>query len=243
MDIKKEKERIRYYIWNLLEKRGVTKFPRPIVGRIPNFKGSELAAAKLSSLPIFKSAKVIKVNPDSPQIPVRFLALKYGKILIMPTPRIRQGFLLLDPAKIGFNKLKFASTIRGSFKYGKRIKPWDLPNIDLIVMGSVAVSLDGKRLGKGEGYGELEYAILREFNKVTNRTPIVTTIHDLQLVDEIPSEDHDVPVDVIITPNRIIEIKTKLPKPRGIIWDKLNEHKFNEIPLLLEVYRRVHLGR
>jgi len=38
----------------------------------------------------------------------------------------------------------------------------DMPGLDAIVCGSVAVTRDGRRCGKGEGYSDLEFAILRE---------------------------------------------------------------------------------
>ena len=36
-----------------------------------------------------------------------------------------------------------------------------MPCLDAIVCGSVAVTRDGRRCGKGEGYSDLEFAILR----------------------------------------------------------------------------------
>jgi hypothetical protein len=43
------------------------RFPRPVHHRIPNFVDAEKAAQRLADLPEFKAAKVIKVNPDTPQ--------------------------------------------------------------------------------------------------------------------------------------------------------------------------------
>jgi len=37
--------------------------------------------------------------------------------------------------------------------------------LDAIVCGSVAVRRDGRRCGKGEGYSDLEFAILRELGQ------------------------------------------------------------------------------
>jgi hypothetical protein len=49
----------------------VRRFPRPVHHRIPNFVDAEKAAARLAALPEFAAAKVIKVNPDTPQKMVR----------------------------------------------------------------------------------------------------------------------------------------------------------------------------
>jgi len=219
----------------MLENRGVARFPKPIRGRIPNFIGAEKAAERMISQKEFENAEVIKVNPDFPQIPVRLIALKHGKLLIMPTPRLKRGFMLLDPDRIPREALVKASTIRGAFKYGKTCSLKDLPQVDLIVVGSVAVSKDGVRIGKGGGYSEIEYGILRELSLIDERTPIFTSIHDLQLVASAPKEDHDLVIDFVFTPRRSLRIKRKYPQPKGILWEKLTDRQIREMPVLLEL--------
>ncbi len=241
-NVKELKKRIRERIWKLLEENNIARFPRPVYGRIPNFISAEKAACNLFKIPVWRKAKVVKVNPDSPQQPVRLQALQQNKILIMPTPRIRNGFILLDPQGIPQKMVRKASTIRGAFVLGKIFDREDvlkLPRIDLIVIGSVAVDKYGTRIGKGGGYAELEYAILRELGKINDNTPVVTTIHDVQLLDErIPREKHDLPVDIIITPSRIIRSLQPHPKPKGIYWELLNWEKIKNIPILQWLYNR-----
>lgn len=229
------KDEIRWRIWKLLEESDIAAFPRPVYYRIPNFKGSDVAAEKLAKLKIFEESKVIKINPDSPQRRLRELALLKGKILIMPTPRIREGFLILNPERIPQEQYSFASTIKGAFVYGRKIHPKEIPRIDLIVAGSVAVNLKGARIGKGEGYSELEFAILLEHGVMERDVKIATTVHDVQIVDEIPVEPFDVSVDIIVTPTKVLEIKERHDRPRGILWKFLSEKKIKEIPLLMEL--------
>ena len=143
--------------------------------------------------------------------------------------KLRNGFLLLKELK---NKAKEAGTISGAFKYGKLIKLKELPKIDLIINGSVAVASNGASLGKGHGYGEIEYAICRELGLVDDKTPIVTTVHELQIVDSIPLEKHDVSVDIIITPEHVIRTNTKYPKPHGIFWELVTNKMLEEMPVL-----------
>ncbi len=228
-----------------MEERGVARFPLPVRGRIPNFVGAEKAAENLARLEVWRRAKVIKVNPDSPQQPVRLRALLEGKVLIMATPRMRQGFLLLDPRNVPRSQLGYASTIRGAFRWGRLLSLDELARmrIDLVVTGSVAVDPKGSRLGKGEGYAELEYAILRTLGSIDESTPVVTTVHDLQIVDSIPREPHDLAVDIIVTPTRVIEIEPRPSKPSGILWNLLPCRKFEEIPLLQELARRLGIGK
>jgi len=105
---------------------------------------------------------------------------------------------------------------------------------DLLVVGSVAVSEAGARTGKGEGYGEIEYALLRELGRIDAETPIATTVHDLQVVPSLPMERFDVTVDLIVTPTRLIRVETFRQRPDRIYWDLLPAEKRQAIPLLQE---------
>jgi len=233
------KEEVRRLVYARLKEAGVAAPPFPIEGRIPNFRGAAEAAARITSLPAWRRARVIKVNPDSPQRSVRLAALREGKLLLMPTPRIRSGFLLLDPRRIP--ERLYPSTIRGAFALGSPLRSVrDLlsavEQVDFIVEGSVAVSIYGDRIGKGEGYGDLEYGILRELGLVEEDTPIATSVHDLQVFDSrLPQDPHDVTVDYIATPTRLVEARDRRPRPRGILWDRLSADKLAEIPLLREL--------
>jgi 5-formyltetrahydrofolate cyclo-ligase len=232
------KNEIREKIWRILEEEGVALFPGAN-GRIPNFNGADKAALLLSTLPEWQKAKSIKANPDSPQRPVRHLALSSGKTIYMAVPRLRQKrcFIKLDPSKIPSEKFNDASSIKGAFRYGLPVHPKGIPQqIDLIVAGSVAVNRRGSRIGKGGGYSDLEYAIGREFGFVREDVIILTTVHPLQIVDEDLFEtDHDFQIDFIITPDEIIPTHRQGGRPEGIIRDHLSEQKISEIPILKEI--------
>ena len=236
MDMKAE---LRKRIWSLLMREGVARFPLPVYGRIPNFAGAEKAAVRLSALPEYRSADVVFCNPDAPQRPVREMVLRDGKALVMATPRLRKGLLLLEPARIPRRAFGKASTIRGAFRYGRPIEPWDI-EIDLKVVGSVAVTPDGARLGKGHGYSDLEYAILLECGALGPETPIITTVHDFQVLGEgaIPMTDHDVPVDIIVTPTRTIRVGKPRRRPSGVDWSLITEQMLHEMPILAELKKR-----
>ena len=204
------KEEIRMRVWQRMEERKVVAFPKPVFNRIPNFVGAERAAQKLRELPEYKAAKVVFCNPDSPQRPVRELALKDGKTVVMATPKLREGFLLLDPNTILLDRVSEASTIRGAFKHGRPIEPSKV-RVDFFVAGSVAVSPDGGRLGKGTGYSDQEYKILKSSGGLAPQAPVVTTVHDVQIVENIPRDQWDIPVDIISTPTRVIRTAKTLP--------------------------------
>jgi len=189
-----------------MEEKGIATFPKPIFHRIPNFVGAEKAAFNLRDLPEYKKAKTVFCNPDSPQRPIREMALRDGKKVVMATPRLREGFLLLDPQNIPSNRISEASTIRGAFKHGRSVKPNEI-QIDLFVAGSVAVAPDGGRLGKGTGYSDQEYNILKNAGSLTTQTSVVTTVHDIQIVENIPKDQWDIPVNIIVTPTKTTRTK------------------------------------
>lgn len=200
MRIASRKQLLRARIWSKMERSGIAAFPLPVRGRIPNFVGAEAAAQRLRGLEEWKMAKVVFVNPDSPQRKVRENVLKDGKILIMASPRLKKGFILIDPAKVE-GKERFASTIKGAFRFGTEVR--DFPKPDLVVEGSVAVDRYGHRLGKGHGYSDVEIQMLREKFGVI---PVVTTVHDVQVVEDVPCEEKDEKVSIIVTPTGIIQI-------------------------------------
>lgn len=202
MSITSKKQQLRVKIWNEMEHSGIAVFPLPCKGRIPNFVGAEAAAEKLHILKEWKKAKVVFVNPDSPQRKIRENALKDGKILIVASPRLKKGFILINPADVK-GKEQSSSTIKGTFKYG--IKVQDFPKPDLIVQGSVAVDMYGHRLGKGHGYSDTEIKTLKRMFEVI---PIATTVHDIQVVEAVPFEEKDEKVSIIITPTKVIRVSS-----------------------------------
>lgn len=110
--------------------------------------------------------------------------------------------MLIDPETVKHMET-WASTIKGAFKFGGRVKDFLKP--DLIVEGSVAVDRNGRRVGKGHGYGDREINMVRgKFGRI----PVVTSVHDVQVVDMVPSEKHDEKINIIVTPSRVIKVKS-----------------------------------
>ena len=228
------KDALRRRVWRLLADRRVARFPFPIEGRIPNFVGAEAAAARAALVPEWREARALKCNPDAPQRPVRLRALRDGKLVFMAVPRLRaeRCFIKLDPRRLQ-GRLAEASTIGGATKLGEPVGPDALGTIDLVVAGSVAVNASGRRLGKGGGYSDLEWALARALGVVTARTPVLTTVHELQLVRAtIPMTSHDVSLDVIVTPERIIRPRVRRAKPYGIRWPELSPAQIAAMPVI-----------
>jgi 5-formyltetrahydrofolate cyclo-ligase len=217
-----------------MDQQGVSRFPGA-EGRIPNFAGAKNAAERLANNNRWTAAEVIKVNPDSPQTHARRLALEAGKTLVMAVPRLREEhpFRLLDPKRMSKDNIREAATIKGALKYGKVIDIEQVPQLDGVLTGAVAVNLKGARIGKGGGFSDLEFAILAQSGKVGDDVWIATTVHPIQILREnLLHTTHDIPLDIIATPRAVIEVDRAFDRPTGVQWDHLQPPQIHEIPIL-----------
>ena len=124
----------RAWVWDRLLAEKAARFQFPPHGRIPNFAGTARAATRLMDLPDLHRAKRIKVNPDAPQRFVRQLALERGIAVFMPTPRLRGGFILLEPAEIPTDSYAEAARLGAAMRWGKKIGLRELPQLEAIVV-------------------------------------------------------------------------------------------------------------
>lgn len=231
VDAGQAKQAIRERVWALLEQERAV--PPGVHGRIPAFFGAEAAADRLAELPVWQSARVVKAVPDKAQLPVRARALTEGKLVYMAVPKLAEAlpFYLLDPATLTVPPSEAASS-KVAASVARKIGVEEMQSVDLIVCGSVAVNRQGVRLGKGAGYSDIEVALLQEAGLIGPNTTIVTTVHSLQVVgDELPETKHDFSVDLIVTPDEVIECGPPR-RPSGLYWDSLSREKIEAIPVL-----------
>jgi len=164
----------------------------------------------------------IRAEEDSKKIAEKFLSLsqlKKAKNILLYYPHknevdtrfiIRQllrskNFNLFLPKVVGTDlvpvKIKDLSALKKGYAgimepEGGEISP---EKIDIVVVPAVAFDREGHRLGYGKGYYD-------RFLKKTGALK-VGVAYDFQIVEKLPREQHDVPVDLIITPTRLIKIK------------------------------------
>ena len=235
-----DKDEARRAVWDRLQAERLARFPFPPHGRIPNFAGARAAAERLFEVEPWRSAKRIKINPDAPQRPVREAALRRGITAFVPTPRLRAGFRKLDPARIPEDQIGAAASLSRAERFAQTVPLEALPAMDAIVCGSVAVTRDGRPCGKGEGYSDLEYAILRELGHPP--VPVATTVHAAQIVGRLPRAPTDLPLAVIVTPDEVIRVAAPPPAPAGIDWARLSEADLHAMPVLRELAERIGRG-
>lgn len=207
-------------------------------GVIPPFPGQGRAAERLRALPEYKEATTVMVPPDKAQQQVRVNALMDGKRLIAASPGLRQGFFLLSRDFLRPKDWARACRSSGISRFGRPLPLEELGRVDLMATGAVAVGFNGGRVGKGSGFFDLEYMILRELGAVKESTPVVALVDDLQVFDEVPMEDKDVAVDVIITPTKTIRIRERPRRPEGISWERLPERVIRRVKPLWELFRK-----
>ncbi|KFP48092.1 Methenyltetrahydrofolate synthase domain-containing protein, partial [Cathartes aura] len=212
-------------------------------------QGASHAATRLLGLQEFKAANTVKINPDAPQKNARFLTLEARKTLLVPTPRLRTGLFnkIVPPSGATKEILRICATSQGIKEYSVPVGLDGKARVDLVVVGSVAVSEKGWRIGKGEGYADMEYAMMVSMGAVQEDTPVVTIVHDCQVVDiaEELLDDHDLTVDYILTPTRTIKTNCKRPKPQGIMNSGvLSYEMLGKIPILKSLrYREKQTGK
>jgi len=234
------KAALRARTWRALREVGAARFPGA-EGRIPNFAGAEAAAERLRATDEWRRARTVKSNPDAPQLPVRQRALQDGKTLFMAVPRLaaERPFLRLDPGRLAVSP-RAAASIRGAARAGKPVDVDALEPVDLVVTGCVAVAPDGARLGKGGGFADLEFAVAALAGLVGQRTVVATTVHDAQVLPArvIPRTAHDVRVDLVVTPTRVLRCRRGRRARPAIRWNELTEEKIAAVPLLARLRPR-----
>jgi len=82
---------------------------------------------------------------------------------------------------------------------GELLGPIAINDVDLILVPAAAVDKTGLRLGWGRGYFD------KTLGSMEKCPPVYAVLFDGELVDQVPRELHDQPVDGVVTPIRIVQ--------------------------------------
>jgi len=122
--------------------------------------------------------------------------ISVGKKIIVPVSDIEKRSLILSELR-DWNDLEPGSY--GILEPKKdKINEIPLESIDIIIVPGVGFDKIGCRIGHGKGYYD---NLLKELKKTLN----IGLAFEIQIVEKIPIESHDKPVDMIITEKRIIK--------------------------------------
>ncbi len=137
-------------------------------------------------------------TPDEPSTR-GFLAWAQAAGVRALLPISRQDGLLdwapYDPATAGEEATDFLGMPQPTTAV---LSPLAINDVDLIVVPAAAVDRNGMRMGWGRGYFD------RTIGSMQQRPPVYAVVFDRELVDAVPTERHDEPVDGAVTPTRTV---------------------------------------
>jgi len=236
------KEILREKIWTKLRKVAIpdSRFRYDFSMFIPDFQGSSECTKKIREMDLWKNARTpIVIEPDNCLDELRKYAVLDNKTQIMSTYGIWGGYLIWGRDDVPEGQEEFAGTLDGSERFGKPISLQGIKKygrLDLVVTGAAAVNLDGIRYGKGHGYFDLEWGIFSAIGAFDDTTTVVTVVHDCQIIEKkLPASEYDTITDYIVTPTRLIKVKSGRQKPKGVFWNKLQKDMIAKIPTLHEL--------
>jgi len=173
---------------------------RDLISENNRLSKDESIRNKLFSLPEFIKADTIFIYFSfRSEVDTFFIiekALNKGKRVILPKVEKKKRKLYLYE----INSIKdLSSGYMGIYEPIPDIsREVRINEVDLIIVPGVCFDIYGNRIGYGGGYYDI---ILSE--KKTN-SPVIALSYEEQIVQKIPSEPHDIKVDIIITDQRII---------------------------------------
>ncbi len=165
---------------------------------------------KLFALNEFKKAKSIlfyasfRSEVDTIQ-PIRY-ALDLGKKVALPLVDRKNRLLkIYEIRSVSELKPGYMAIPEPSFTENREIA---LKNIDMAIVPGAGFDVNGNRLGYGAGYyDKLLSGISKEepYPRPPTTVPfIIALAFEEQITEKIPSEPHDVKVDMIVTDKRLI---------------------------------------
>lgn len=237
---------LRQSMWEMMEASGRFR-PIPVQGMIPDFEASEIAVHRLTTLEEFEKAKVVKVDLIDTQFYLRRLMLQLQRTLLVTRREFEDSFFaVLCSTDVPLHyTLDDASRREGFTAFARPVPLVEAFKTDLAVVRSLAVDpRTGSRVSVGEGSSgmgsDLEYGILTELGAIDEGTTLITLVDPEQVIEfgVQEMEVFDIPVDIIITPYETYRVQDRLPRPKGVIWDLLEDPHFQDVPCLRNLKSR-----
>lgn len=234
---------VRQRVWADLRKvaRPDSRFHWDFSSYIADFDGSERCSELVLGHDAYRAlgGRRLFVTPDNSTEDLRRRLILDGRPFTITTYGIVRGFLDIDPKAIERGEARYAATLDGADRFGRPVSLRELaagPGFGLLVTGSAAVSRNGVRFGKGHGYFDLEWAMLSDLKLVDRDTVIIAIVHDCQVVPEdLTPKPHDVVVDWIATPTRLIRVDHPDRPPGTVRWDQIRGGELERLDVIAEL--------
>lgn len=155
---------------------------------------SEIVCNKLMAWPSFQAAKTVMLFWSMPdEVDTHELVTTISKTKHVLLPVIDNDIMVVKSFQ-GFETMSSDNPFRIGEPTGEIVSN---PQPDFIVMPGLAFDSNCNRLGRGKGYYDKFLA------KSKYTVPRIAIAFNEQLVDSIPTEPHDIPIDGVITPDYI----------------------------------------
>lgn len=174
------------------ELRKKIKNLRSILDEVQKENAAAEVFEKLEQTAAFMLADRILMYHSLPdELSTRVFLKKWGKIKQFFLPRVNGVNLEILP--YDETRLELGSFLIEEPTGDDVVNPED---IEMIVVPAVAFDRNCGRLGRGKGFYD-------RLLSNTNATKVGVG-YDFQLVDDLPTEPHDIPMDMVITQTRIV---------------------------------------
>jgi len=180
---------------NIMEKREIRKKIKTL--RTMLSEAEKMAAAEDVFTRLEKSAaflmadKILMYHSLPDELPTTSFLAKWGSIKHFFLPRVNGvnlDILPYDRSRLELGAFHIEEPVGDDLA--------DINEIELIVVPAVAYDRSGNRLGRGKGYYDRLLT--------TTRATKIGVGYDFQLLDSLPTEEHDVPMDMIFTQTEVI---------------------------------------
>lgn len=181
-----------------MEKKDIRKQMKLLRLQLPEedkLKAANEVFAHIESLKEFKEAKTILLYYSLPdELPTVDYLHKWNSNKNLLLPKVNGevlDILSFDITQLATGAFDIQEPVEGAL-----VRPSD---IDLIIVPAVAFDKLCNRLGRGKGYYD---RLLSSTNALK-----IGVGYDFQVIDHIPTEEHDIPMDMVITPSYILKYK------------------------------------
>ncbi|MCP3906085.1 MAG: 5-formyltetrahydrofolate cyclo-ligase [Planctomycetes bacterium] len=162
-------------------------------------EASSLACARLINLDEFKHASVVMLYmPLAAEVDTTAIAIRTfqtGKTICVP--RVdweRRNMVAVEVSSFDDHYMETDEHGVRTPAGGRQLVP---TSIDLIVVPALAFDTHGNRLGRGGGFYDRFLSRLRRTAKT------VGLGYDIQIVDQVPADERDVQVGIVVTDRRV----------------------------------------
>lgn len=163
---------------------------------------SKAIQEKLFQLEEFKKSKTVMIyTAMRGEVETKGIfeeARQQGKKVVVPISQLADRSLLLSELRDYDNEL-YIATFDVPEPKAEFVRPVEHSEVDIVIVPGVGFDVHGNRLGYGGGFYDRFLAGLRR------DVSAVAICYELQLRNDLVAEEHDLPMDWVITEKRAIK--------------------------------------